>query len=162
MKKAFVTFCTLLTVHAFTLGVNCQPSDILILADPVVQSDFFLQLDSVVKQQYPNNDLDTGGTVDMYPALLVDLMNDIDTGSLQNKFYWEDYYHFNRAPAGFTDPEYCKNKVSIEYLEDVCSYRMVLHHTFLVEPNWCTESQVVYFFKIINGQLSEFTRNAAG
>jgi len=100
--------------------------------------------------------------IDLNPTLLAQFLKDINQKALVNNGQFEKEYHFNIAPKGYSDPKTCKDKISIEFYPDKCGYRMVIWNTFLVETDWCTESQVIYSFEIRGDQIMDFHRNEAG
>jgi hypothetical protein len=71
-------------------------------------------------------------------------------------------YHFNIAPKGYTDPEKCEDKIEVRFDEKNCSFQLFIYNTFLVEPDWCTESMVIYGFKLERGKIVDFWRQEAG
>lgn len=141
---------------------TCQASDFLKLQDKKIQDIFFRQLDSTRRTQYPNNDQEKEIMVDLNPSLLMQFLKDIDRTVLSKTGRFEKEYHFNTAPEGFSDPASCKDKISIEFSTENCRYRMMIWNTFLAEPDWCTESQVIYDFEIKGDKITGFERNEAG
>lgn len=141
---------------------TCQASDFLKLQDEKLQNIFFQQLDSTTHIQYPNNDQEKEIMIDLTPNLLMQFLRDVDKTALLKTGRFEKEYHFNIAPKGFSDPETCKDKISIEFYPQNCSYRMMIWNTFLAEPDWCAESQVIYNFEINNDKITGLTRNEAG
>jgi len=136
--------------------------DFLKLKNKELQADFFSKLDSIRKVQYPDNDQETSIMVDLTPEYLIKFLNDIDLDSLKVNKEFEEGYHFNIAPKDYTDPEVCKDKIAVSFEVENCSFRLNIYNTFLVEPNWCTESMVVYGFKIKNDKIVDFWRQEAG
>jgi len=132
------------------------------LQNKVLQENFFNQLDSILHVQYPKNDKEAGISVDLNQILLSQFLKDIDPSTFSKTGRFEKEYHFNIAPAAYSDPETCKDKISIEFYPERCMYRMVIRNSFLVEPNWCTEHQVIYSFTIENDKIEGFERNEAG
>lgn len=141
---------------------TCQAVDLMKLQNKELQNDFFKQLDSIRHIQYPNNDQETEIMVDFTPAMLKQFLKDIDTATLSKTGRFEKEYYFNIAPKGYSDPKVCKDKISVEFDFATCTYRMVIWNSFLVEPNWCTEHQVVYGFTIKNNKIIDLERNEAG
>jgi len=143
---------------------NCSGEiiDFLKLKDNGLQIDFFSKLDSIRKVQYPANDQETSIMFDLSPEYLNKFLVDIDIDSLSVKNQFEKEYHFNIAPLDFTDSEICKDKIAVSFDVKDCSFRLNIYNTFLVEPNWCTESMVVYGFKIKNDKVVDFWRQEAG
>jgi len=137
-------------------------TDFLKLENQDLQSDFIAKIDSIRKVQYPDNDQETSIMVDLTAEYLTRFLNDIDSDSLTKNQRFETEYHFNVAPEGFTDPEDCKDKIAVSLDEEDCSFRLNIYNTFLVEPNWCTESMVVYGFKLRNDKIIDFWRQEAG
>jgi hypothetical protein len=140
----------------------CQVLDFMKLQKKNLEDNFFRQLDSVRRIQYPDNDQEKEKMIDLNPTLLAQFLKDIDQNALLNNGQFEKEYHFNIAPKGYSDPEKCRDKISIEFSPDDCRYRFVIWNTFLAEPGWCTESQVIYSFEIRGDQLMGFYRNEAG
>lgn len=139
-----------------------KTENFLKLKDKELQADFFSQLDSIREVQYPNNDQETSIMVDLTPEYLIQFLDDINLDSLTTNKQFEKEYHFNIAPKDFTDPEICKDKIAVSFDAENCSFRLNVYNTFLVEPDWCTESMVVYGFKIENGKTVNFWRQEAG
>ncbi len=137
-------------------------SDFLKLNHQDLQTDLFEKIDSIRKVQYPENDQETSIMVDLTAEYLTRFLNDIDADSLTKNQRFEKEYHFNIAPEGFTDPTDCKDKIAVSFDDKDCSFRLNIYNTFLVEPNWCTESMVVYGFKIKNSRIIDFWRQEAG
>ena len=143
-----------------TVRRNCSALDLMNLKN--LQAEFFSQLDSILRVQYPNNDREPESFVDLTPRLLDQFLSDINKDSLILNGEFEKEYHFNLAPPGFTDPKICKDKISITFDGDHCGFRLVIYNTFLVEPSWCTENNVVYGFEIRDGRIIDFGRQEAG
>ena len=141
---------------------RCSAIDFLSLKDEKLQTNFFTQLDSIRKAQYPNDDQENEIMIDITSALLNSFLNDIDQSVLSKTKGFAKEYHFNIAPKGYADPKKCKDKISIEFYQENCRYRMTIWNTFLVENDWCSEHQVIYGFEIKNGQIIDFERNEAG
>lgn len=134
----------------------------LTLRDKELQADFFSKLDSIRKVQHPNNDQETSIMVDLTPEYLIEFLDDISLDSLTANKQYEKEYHFNITPKSYTDPEICKDKIAVSFDEENCSFRLNVYNSFLVEPDWCTESMVVYGFKIENDKIVDFWRQEAG
>ena len=143
-------------------SVTCQRLDFLKLQDKKLQNIFFKQLDSTRHIQYPNNDQEKEIMIDLNQKLLDQFLKDIDQTAFSKTGRFEKEYHFNIAPKGYSDPAICKDKISIEFYPENCSYRMMIWNTFLAEPDWCTESQVIYSFEIKGDKIAGFERNEAG
>jgi hypothetical protein len=137
-------------------------SDFLKLDQQDLQTDLFVKIDSIRNVQYPDNDQETTIMVDLTVEYLTRFLNRIDVDSLTKNQQFEKEYHFNIAPKGYTDPVYCKDKIAVSFDDKNCSFRLNIYNTFLVEPNWCTESMVVYGFKIKNSTIKDFWRQEAG
>lgn len=136
--------------------------DFMLLQQETIQKTFFAQLDSVRQSQYPNNDQEREIMVDLTPEYLEKFLTDLSPDSLRKTGFFEKNYHFNLAPDGYTDPEVCKDKIQITFHEEYCSFRLCIYNTFWVEPNWCTESMVVYVFRIEGNKIIDFSRNEVG
>ena len=136
--------------------------DFLKLDQQDLQTDLFVKIDSIRNVQYPDNDQDTTIMVDLTAEYLARFLNDVDVDSLTNNQRFEKEYHFNIAPKGYTDPTDCKDKIEVSFDDKDSSFRLNIYNTFLVEPNWCTESMVVYGFKIKNSKIVDFWRQEAG
>ena len=165
MAKPSILINLLLLAIAFTScrqTQKCQALGLMKLQNKKFQDDFFKQLDSIRKVQYPNNDQETEIMIDIDRKLLIQFLKDIDQPALSKNKSFEKEYHFNIAPKEYSDPPECKDKISVEFYPENCGYRMVIWNTFLVEENWCTESQVVYGFEIQNDRVVNFSRNEAG
>lgn len=141
---------------------DCSANDFLSLKNEKVSNQLFFKLDSIRSYQYPNNDQEVNISVDLTKEYLNKFLADIDKDILSKTGRYENEYHFNIAPKGYTDPKKCMDKISVEFSSTDCSYRMVIYNTFLVEPDWCTESAVIYSFKIKNKTIVDFYRNEAG
>ena len=100
--------------------------------------------------------------VDLTPEYLIEFFADINLDSLTANKQFEKEYHFNIAPKEYTDPQICKDKIDVSFDAENCSFRLNVYNTFLVEPDWCTESMVVYGFKIKNDKIVDFWRQEAG
>src|SRR5687767_8682820 len=61
---------------------NCSAKDLLKLRNQELQFDFFRQLDSLRKVQYPGNDQDTNNSVDITPGLFRQFLTDINAETL--------------------------------------------------------------------------------
>lgn len=144
--------------------VNCPSKaiDFLKIMDQEVQADFLSKIDSTRKVQYPENDQETSIMVDLSPEYLNEFLSDIDSDTLRVNKRFEKDYHFNIAPKEFTDPKLCKDKIAVSFDEKDCSFQLIVHNTFLVEPDWCTESMVIYGFKMQEGKIFDFWRQEAG
>jgi len=146
-----------------TTPINCSAKNLLKLRDNGLQYDFFRQLASIRKVQYPNNDQDTDNSVDITPSLLKKFLKDVNVDTLQKNGTYESYYFFNIAPAQYVDSKKCKDKIEIQYFNKECGFRMVIDNVYLVEKRDCIGgSQVIYGFKIVDGKIVDFTRNEAG
>jgi hypothetical protein len=140
----------------------CDASGIMQLQNRKLQGDFFKQLDSVLLVQYPDGRRESYIFVELTTVLLNNFLKDIDTLALAKTGMFEKEYHFKIAPKGYTDHGKCMDKISIRFSSADCSYIMTINNRFMVEDGWCTEHQVVYAFKIAEGKISKFWRNAAG
>lgn len=140
----------------------CQALNFMKLKNKSVQDNFFNHLDSIRKFQYPENNQETEIMVDLNQMLLNQFLKDIKQVVFSKTGRFEKEYYFDIAPEGYRDNETCKDKISIEFNPKSCRYQMVIHNTFLVEPNWCTESQVIYSFEIKGDRIINFSRNEAG
>ena len=147
-----------------TDSINCTGKilDFLKLKDNELQTIFFSKLDSIRKVQYPDNNQEISIMVDLTPKYLNKFLSDIISDSLSTIKRYEKEYHFNIAPKDFTDPEICMDKITVNFDVEHCSFRLNVFNTFLVEPNWCKESKVVYGFKIKSGKIIDFWRQEAG
>lgn len=134
--------------------------DFLKLANKKIQADFFHQLDSTKKVQYPNKDQDTAIFVDLTPKLLDRFLSDLNKEGFYKTGNFEKEYYFNIAPQGYTDSKECKDKISITFDKSTCSFRLVINNKF--PADWCQESSVIYWFKINGNKISAFGRNEAG
>ncbi len=142
---------------------NCQSIDFLRLNEIELQTQFFNQLDAILRIQYPNNEnREADIFVDLNVNLLNQFLKDIDGDLLTKNGKFEKEYDFNIAPEEYYDSEKCNDKISIQFDKTDCSFRMVISNSFLAEPNWCTESTIIYAFKIIDNHIVDFNRNAAG
>ncbi len=139
-----------------------QSVDFLILEDERVQADFFSKLDSIRKIQYPDDDRKMSIMVDITPEYLNKFLTDLDQDTLMVKKGFDKEYHFDIAPQGYTDPKICMDRIEVGFDEEKCTFRLKVFNTFLVQADWCTESMVVYGFKIENGNLVDFWRQEAG
>ena len=136
--------------------------DILKLKEPLLQKEFFRELDSIKDLQYPENDQEECNNVDITSELLNTFLGDINTSTFQEKGEFECFYNFNIACPGFSDSEICKDKISIQFFESSCNFRMVIENCYMVEGSCIGGAQVVYTFKIIDGKVINFGRNEAG
>lgn len=136
--------------------------DFFKLKDKKLQSSFFTQLDSIKKAQYPDDNQETSIMVDITPDYLNQFLADINATSFEIHNTFEKDYHFNIAPQGFTDPEICKDKIKVSFDAEYCTFHLNIYNTFLVEDDWCTESVVMYGFKITNRKITNFWRQEAG
>jgi hypothetical protein len=100
--------------------------------------------------------------VDLTPEYLNTFLSDIDIDSLNAQKRFAKTYHFNIAPKGYTDPEKCEDKIEVRFDEKNCSFQLLIYNTFLVEPDWCTESVVIYGFSIKKREIVDFWRQEAG
>ena len=142
---------------------SCSAKDLLELRNPALQYDFFRQLDSIRKVQYPNNDQDTNNSVDITPNLLRKFLAEINADTLQQNEIYEGYYFFNIAPPQYVDSKKCRDKITIQYFGKECGFRIIIDNVYLVEKEGCIGgSQVLYGFKIVGGKIVDFTRNEAG
>ena len=137
-------------------------SDFLRLQRKELQDDLLAKIDSTRKVQYPDNDQESSIMVDLTAEYLTRFLNDIEIDTLTQNRRFEKEYHFNSAPEGYTDPAECKDKIVVSFDDQNCSFRLDIHNTFLVEPSWCTESLVVYGFKINSSKVTGFWRQEAG
>lgn len=134
--------------------------DFLKLEDKTVQADFFHQLDSIRKVQYPKNDQDTAIFVDITPKLLDKFILDLNKDQLYKNDEFEKEYNFNIAPPQYTDSKKCKDRVSVAFDKKTCNFRLIVFNEFFAE--WCQESAVIYAFKINGGKILDLVRNEAG
>lgn len=147
-----------------TVSITCSGKaiDFLKFKGEKLLADFFFKLDSIRKLQYPNNDQETSIMVDLTQEYLMVFLSDINSDSLNANKRFEKEYHFNIAPKDYIDPKICKDKIAVSFDAENCSFRLNVYNTFLVETDWCTESMVVYGFKIKNDKIVDFWRQEAG
>ena len=134
--------------------------DFLKLANKNIQTDFFHQLDSIRKVQYPQNDQDKAIFVDLTPALLDRFLRDLNKSEFSKTGKFKKEYYFGIAPPKYTDSKECKDAISITFDKKTCSFLLVIYNEFPEE--WCQESSVIYGFKINGNRISDFGRNEAG
>lgn len=137
-------------------------ADIMRLSDATYQKSFFAQLDSVKSWQYPEGITEDHQSVDIWPEMLNSFLGDLNPDSLIKSQSYQKEYDFGMAPEGFTDPATCTDRIEISFDQKSCSFRMEIHHSFLVQPNWCTEHVVIYAFEITDMGVVNFYRNEAG
>lgn len=130
------------------------------LAEKSIQADFFHQLDSIKKVQYPQNEQDTTIFVDLTPRLLNMFLEDMKEGEFSKTSKFEKEYNFNIAPPDYTDSKECKDKISITFDKRTCSFLLVIYNEFFAE--WCQESTILYEFKITDNKIYDLRRNTAG
>jgi hypothetical protein len=141
----------------------CGSEDFLKLKNKQLQADFFRQLDSVRKGQYPNNDQDIYNLVDITPALLNKFLSDINIDSLRKNEMYEASYFFNIAPKEYTDSRKCDDVITVRFFSEDCSFRMIIDNVYPVKDVGCAGgAQVLYGFKIFKSRIIEFGRQAAG
>ena len=143
-------------------GQKCSAATFLKLKESLCRESFLTQLAAIRQKQYPSNDQEVSIMVDLTPEYLEKFLHDIDIYLFTTNNYFEKEYHFNIAPEGYTDPKVCKDKITISFNSENCSFTLKIFNTFLVEPNWCTESMVIYSFKIEGDRIIDFWRNEAG
>jgi len=136
--------------------------DFLKLSDKKLQAAFFLKLDSIRKVQYPDNNQEKSIFVDLTPEYLSKFLSDIDSDSILANNEIEMKYHFNVAPEGYSDPKTCIDDIRLRLDTEFCQFTLIIYNTFLVEPDWCTESAVIYGFNISGNKIIDFWRNEAG
>lgn len=134
--------------------------DFLRLANKNIQTDFFHQLDSIRKVQYPENDQDTAIFVDLTPKLLNKFLRDLNKDVFSKTGNFEKDYNFNIAPPKYTDSKECKDNISITFDKRACSFRLVICNEFFAE--WCQESVVVYTLKADGNKILLIWRDVAG
>lgn len=141
---------------------SCDKSAVafLKLANNSFQADFFHQLDSIKKVQYPQNDQDAAIFVDLTPKLLNMFLKDMKEGEFSKTNKFEKEYNFNIAPPDYTDSKECKDKISITFDKRTCSFLLVIYNEFFAE--WCQESTIFYEFKIAGDKIYDLRRNIAG
>lgn len=149
-----------------TLVVNdkkfvCKSTDILNL-DETFQDNFIYKIDSVRKTQHPNGIEDKEIFVDFDKKMLSQFLKDIKQKEFSENNTFEKEYHFNIAPKEYSDPEICKDKISISFFPESCSYLIKIHNTFLVPDNWRTESDVLYYFDLKKSKINYFNIQEAG
>jgi len=141
---------------------DCSPTDFTKLKDKKLQDNFFTQLDSVKKVQYPKNDQDTKNAVDLTPKMLNQFLKDFNLETFKKTGIYENYYFFNISPPQFKDSKICKDKISVQYFSESCTYRMIVENVYIVENNCIGGQQVSYNFKIIKNKIVDFGRDEAG
>lgn len=147
-------------IQTDTTACNKKAIDFLKLANKNIQTDFFHQLDSIRKVQYPQNNQDTAIFVDLTPALLDRFLRDMNKNEFSKTGKFKKEYYFSIAPPKYTDSKECKDAISITFDKKTCSYLLVIYNVF--PADWCQESSVIYGFKIIENRISNFRRNEAG
>lgn len=141
---------------------NCSARNFTNLKHEELQSAFFKQLNSVRTSQYPNNDQLVNIMVDLTPEYLNQFLKDLKIDSLEQNNYFVKEYHFKIAPPEYTDPEICKDQIIVSYDSIACAFTLLINNTFLVQPDWCAESSVIYTFRINGNRISYFRRQEAG
>jgi hypothetical protein len=144
------------------MKADCSSLDFIKLKDKQLQSFFFNELDSIKKIQYPNNDQEVNIMIDITSDYLNQFLSNINEEMLEKEFYFDKDFFFNKAPKGYIDSKVCKDKISIEFDSFNCNFKLKIYNSFQVDSDWCTESVVVYGFKIQNDKIINFWRNEAG
>lgn len=141
---------------------SCEENalDFMKLEDKNIQAAFFHQLDSIKKVQFPNNDQDTTIYVDITPKILENFLMNLDKDQLAKTGEFEKEYNFNIAPPNFTYSKECKDRISITFDKNKCSFRLVIINQFFSE--WCQESIVIYDFRILEDKITNFERYLVG
>ncbi len=142
--------------------INCTASDFLNLANMATETSFFHQRDSVLRSQYPHGDKDTFNTVDITREMLRQFLSEINIDSLALSGSIEKVYFFNISPPAYSDSKLCEDKITIQYFEDDCTYRMTIDTIYMVEGDCIGGSQVSYGFRIEGDKIVDFTRQEAG
>ena len=143
-----------------TTACNIAATDILKLRDATIQADFFHQLDSIRKVQYPNNDQDTAIFVDFTPILIDRFLKDLNKEQLTSKGEFKKEYNFNISPPQYKDSKECRDKISLTFDNITCNFRITIFNEFFAEG--CQESTVTYVFQIRSNKISNFGRYETG
>ncbi len=143
-----------------TIPCDKTAIDILILLDQKNQADFFHQLDSLRRSQYPDNDQDTAIFFDITPKLLNRFLRDLNKDQLIKTGKFEKVYYFNIAPAGYKDSKKCTDKISLRFSKETCSFHITIFNEFFAE--WCQESTVSYIFQVKGNKISFLDRYETG
>lgn len=147
----------------FDLSAQCLLTEINRLKNENLKSQFFRLIDSTVTKQYPNNDKEQEIPVDIEPWMLDSLMVCVDNSDRELESI-ECALYFNISPKEFSDSTVCKDKIILHVMSS-CVFRLEVHNSFYVEndSNWfCTESMVVYSFKIEDDKVLLLMRQEAG
>lgn len=142
--------------------INCSALDFLKLREEKLQLYFFNKLDSVRNLQYPDNNQEVEIMVDLSRNYLNQFLKDIDEDVLLKQSFFEKKYSFNIAPKGYSDSAVCVDKISIQFNSSTCNFKIKILNRFLADTDWCTESVVIYGFKIEKDKIVNFWRNEAG
>lgn len=164
MKLLTIYILTFMTFFGMTsfIQTDCSPTDFTKLNDKKLQDDFFKQRDSVQKAQYPNSDQDIKNSVDLTRQMLMQFLKDFNIETFKKTGTYENYYFFNISPPQFKDSKVCKDKISVQYFKESCTYRMIIENVYMVEKDCIGGQQVSYTFKIIKNKIADFGRDEAG
>ena len=145
-----------------TTKVICSAIDFMQLSQKDIQTNFFYQLDSILKVQYPNNDQERCNSVDLTPYLLNEFLIKIDKETFQQSGEFTVIFNFNIACPKFYDSEICQDKISVRFFDKTCSFRIVIENNYMVEGDCIGGSQVVYGFDLQNSKVVNLNRQEAG
>jgi len=139
---------------------ECTALEFLKLSNKNTEASFFHQLDSVRILQSSKNDEGSSIFVDLNSKLLTKFLKDLDTTQLVKTGNFTKEYYFNIAPQKFHDSKNCKDRISLDFDKQTCSFKIVVYNEFFAE--WCQESNVIYTFKIKAEKICNFKRDVAG
>ena len=159
MKSIIISSLLALSICSFGQTSNCKPLDFLQLKDSSLQDQLFIKIDSILKVQYPNNDKENI-MVDLNKKWLDKFLNSINTDTFKIKNSFTFKVQFGNTIDNSKDTT-CLDDISIKYNSN-CSFTLTLSNYVLADPTWCSGVSVLYHFRLNNGKITSFGRNAAG
>lgn len=143
---------------------KCSFLDIIQLRENAkMQRSLFEQINNWKKVYDKNNEfLDDSIFVSLDEQKLIDFLKNLKSEHTGQINYFEKDYEFNSNPSQYKNNSKCKDHIKLTFDEKECSYLLTVQNCFYVEDFGCSEHDVFYIFKIINGSVKLENITGAG
>lgn len=142
--------------------VSCNHKAILGLKEQALRADFFHQLDSIagrlnqVSQTLPHI------VDDLTPLYLDSILASLNLDSFKAHNFYQQEYSFGPFPCSKSGTDSCEDFISISFSSEECLFEIHVFNSYDIELDSCSESSIIYQFRISNGRIEDLQRSVAG